>query len=124
VLTTEEKQTIKVMSAEGQSLRAIGRALGRSPNTVKAYLESSTEVSQEVAVIKQDLATLYESLAERMVTSIEDNDIKKLNALQRTIASATALDKMRLLRDQTTENHAVIISTLEEIRRLGREKNE
>ena len=124
MLTTEEKQTIKVMSAEGQSLRAIGRALGRSPNTVKAYLESSPEVSQEVAVIKQDLATLYESLAERMVTSIEDNDIKKLNALQRTIASATALDKMRLLRDQSTGNVNVIVSTLEEIRRLGREKNE
>lgn len=117
-MTLEEKEKIKVMYASGESYRAIARAIGKAPNTIKHYLKSSPAVMVEVAEKKKDLIALYGELAERMVVSISDKDIEKINALQRTIASATAVDKMRLLRDESTDNVSLIVKTLHEIKAM------
>jgi len=117
-VTLEEKEKIKVMYASGESYRAIAQAIGKAPNTIKHYLKSSPAVMVEVAEKKKDLIALYGELAERMVVSISDKDIEKINALQRTIASATAVDKMRLLRDESTDNVSLIVKTLHEIKAM------
>jgi hypothetical protein len=42
-----------------------------------------------------------------MIDSITDEDIEKLNAYQRTIASGICTDKMRLLRNESTSNISI-----------------
>lgn len=121
-MTVDEKEKIKTLYASGESYRAIARAMGKAPNTIKHYLKSSPAVMVEVAEKKKDLIVLYEGLAERMVTSISDKDIEKINALQRTIASATAVDKMRLLRGESTDNIGLIGKLIHEIKEMEDEE--
>ncbi len=54
----------------------------------------------------------------RLLTSISDEDILKLNCYQRVIAAGITVDKLRLLRDQSTENISIneIKRSLEETR--------
>jgi len=102
-LIVKELETIKVLRANGLSYHAIAVEIKRDPKTVKkACLEPDT--SKEILKIKQELADMYEGLARRMIDSITDIDIEKINAYQRTLSSGIAVDKMRLLRDQSTEN--------------------
>jgi hypothetical protein len=54
--------------------------------------------------MKQEMADMFEDLARRMLDSITYEDILKLNAYQRMIAAGIATDKMRLLRNESTEN--------------------
>ena len=75
----------------------------------------------QIEAIKEDLAASFEDLAKRMIASIADADIRGINAYQRTVASAVAVDKMRLLRDQSTQNVA-LHSIVEAIERKRRER--
>jgi len=102
-LTTEEIERVKVLVAEGLSYRAIGRALTRDHKTIAA-IATAPEVAIDIVRLKKELADEYEELARRMLTSIKDVDIEKINAYQRTLSAAVATDKMRLLRDQSTQN--------------------
>ncbi len=102
-LTLHEIEQIKVLRADGMTYHAISLEIGRDPKTVKkACLEPKT--AQEINVIKQELADAYEGLSRRMIESISDEDIRKINAYQRTISSGICTDKMRLLRNESTEN--------------------
>jgi hypothetical protein len=58
---------------------------------------------------KRELAQEYEELARRMLTSIKDDDIQRISAYQRTLSAAVSTDKMRLLRDQSTDNVAAVV---------------
>lgn len=118
-LIVKELERIKVLRANGLSFHAISKEVGRDPKTVKkACLQPQT--ANEIQAIKQELADMYEGLAKRMITSITDEDIQKINAYQRTLSSAVSVDKMRLLREQSTENvslHAIV-------ERIDREERE
>ena len=102
-LTLEEKERAKVMFANGLTFSAIGRELKRSPHTIKAYLVKP-DTTIEVEKTKQDLADFFEGMATRMLASITDEDIRKINAYQRTVAAGISTDKMRLLRGESTQN--------------------
>ena len=107
-LTTEERERIKILLAEGLSYSAIGRTLGRDHKTIAKV---ATEPGMALAVLnkKKELADEYEELARRMLTSIKDSDIDRISAYQRTLSAAVSTDKMRLLRDQSTDNVAALI---------------
>lgn len=111
-LTLEEKEKINFLSAAGRTPNAIGKAINRSPHTIARHLRCP-EAQEKVEVIKLELADVFEDLARRMVDSITDDDILELSAYQRTISSGIAVDKMRLLRDQSTEIHDVRVLTAE-----------
>jgi len=51
-----------------------------------------------------------------MLFSISDQDIEKINAYQRTVAAGIATDKMRLLKDQSTENVHLIVEMIKRIK--------
>ncbi len=102
-LSLEEKEKIKVMAGSGQTFHAIATTLNRSPHTIKRYLQCP-EAQEHVEQIKEELSDLFENLARKMVSSITDADVLKLNAYQRTLSSGIAVDKMRLLKDQSTQN--------------------
>lgn len=106
-LTLEEKGKIEVMVAEGRSYHAIGQILDRSPHTIKKHACEPT-AQRNINEIREELAAFFEDLARRMLVSITDEDIKKLSAYQRTVSSAIATDKARLLQGQSTENISMI----------------
>ncbi len=110
-MTDEEKAQIKSLMALGFSPTAIGKKLDRDHKTVIAYTRKPETIA-EIAELKEDLADAYEGLARRMVDSISDEDIQKINAYQRTVASGIATDKARLLRGQSTESIDLSISGL------------
>lgn len=108
-MTDEEKAQVKALMALGFSPTAIGKRLDRDHKTVIAYAKKPETVA-EIADLKEDLADAYEGLARRMIDSITDEDITKINAYQRTIAASAATDKMRLLRNQSTVNLAAVFA--------------
>jgi len=103
-LTVAELEKAKALSAFGKSYRQIGLELNRSDKTIKKALTKTPEVIAEVRELKEDLADWYEDLSRRMLKSITDIDIQKISAYQRTLSAAVSTDKMRLLRDQSTQN--------------------
>jgi predicted transcriptional regulator len=118
-LTVLEEEKIKVMAAEGHTYHAIGKALQRSPHTIKKYLTGDPATVVEVQEKRRELADIYEDLAREMLSNIGKEDIAKINAYQRTLSAAVATDKMRLLRDQSTINAALLIDMIYDIRRAG-----
>ena len=88
-LTTEEIERAKVYVAQGYSFRRTARELKRSDHSIKKALTAFPEVIAEVKAIKAELVDIFDDVALRMVGSITDDDIKKLNAYQRTVSGAT-----------------------------------
>jgi predicted transcriptional regulator len=109
-LTLEEQERAKVLRAANQTFHKIALTLGRSPHTIKKFL-IEPEVVPEVQRVKKELADMFEDVSVRMLTSITDEKIDRLNPLQCTTAAAIATDKMRLLRNQSTERIDVFALT-------------
>lgn len=106
-LLAVEKEKIAILTAQGMTPNRIGGIIGRDPKTVISAL-AKPDVAGKVEEVKTVLAEEYENLARRMINSITDEDICKINAYQRTLAGAVATDKMRLLRDQSTDNVSIM----------------
>ena len=98
-----EKEKCKVSRAVGNTYHAIAQELDRSPHTIKKYVENPS-AKAEIMELQADLADMFEGLAHRLLNSITQKDIEKLNAYQRTVGASIAVDKMRLLREESTEN--------------------
>ena len=105
-LTLQEQEKVKTLSASGKTPHSIAKELNRSPHTIRRYL-SCPEASTQIQEIKEELASMFEELGKRMLTSITDEDIQKINAYQRTVSAGISTDKMRLLKGQSTENLAI-----------------
>jgi hypothetical protein len=110
-LTLNELEQAKALSALGKTYHAIGQHLERDPKTIKSALTKSPVVIREINAIKEDLAAMFEDTAKRMIASITDEDIEKINAYQRTVAAGISTDKMRLLRGESTERIDAFVLT-------------
>lgn len=105
-LTLQEKEEIKTLLASGLTYHAVAQRVNRDPKTVKSYaLQPEAQIGIEEQ--KQELADKFEDMAHRMLDSVTETDIEKLSAYQRVLSSGIATDKMRLLRDQSTENISI-----------------
>ena len=114
-LTTEEKELVKLLSAKGESCYAISLQVKRSPHTIKKYL-SEPETSIEVQEKKQELSDMFEDVARRMIQSVTDESIEKLDAYKKTLSAGIATDKMRLLREQSTDDTKTVYNFIREIK--------
>ena len=112
-LTVKELEQIKTLRASGLTYHAISKEINRDPKTVKKVC-LEPQASKEIQEIKEELSAMFEGLAKRMITSITEEDIQKINAYQRTVSAGISTDKMRLLRNESTENIALnsILSVL------------
>jgi helix-turn-helix protein len=108
-LTTGELEQAKVLSAAGKSYRQIGRELQRSDKTIKRALTQSPQIIAQVIEIKEQLATMFEGVAKRMIASITDEDIVKLDGYRRILSARIAVDKASSLRGQADAGQAVSI---------------
>jgi len=113
-LTLKEIENAKVLFASGKSFNAIGKALCRDRKTIKSYL-TEPQATKEIEEMKEELADMFEGLAKRMLTSITQEDIERINSYQRTLSAAVATDKMRLLREESTQNIGIrgLVATME-----------
>lgn len=114
----------KTLAAMGHSYRQIGRELGKSDHTIKRALTASPEVVAEVETMQKDLGDIFDDLAKRMAGSITDEDIKKLNAYQRTVSAAIATDKAQLLKGRPTMSVGLLVQVLDLIQEQQDMKDE
>ncbi len=124
-LNVSELEQVKVLRASGLTFHAIGKRLGRDHKTVAKACRAPA-MATEIEKVKDTLADRFENVAVRMLTAISDSDIKALDAYKKTLSAAISTDKMRLLRDQSTENIALhaIVEEVERDERLARERRE
>ncbi|MHC4269348.1 MAG: helix-turn-helix domain-containing protein [Planctomycetota bacterium] len=102
-LTLSEIEKIKVLKASGLSFYAVAKRVGREPKTVKRCCQDPRN-AEEIKSIQQELASYFEDLSMRLITSVTDGDIEKLSGYQRVISAGICVDKLRLLRNESTEN--------------------
>jgi hypothetical protein len=115
-LSTQERQQIIAMAADGVSQWRIAKAVGRSRNMVKNVL-AEPETQLAVTDEKAELSELYRTKAHDCVVGITDEKIAKSSALQLATASAICLDKSLLLRGQPTSIHVTaLVSVLDSLR--------
>lgn len=105
-LNLKEKSSIKTGLASGKSVNRVAGELRRSNHTVKRFA-TEPETKLEISNIKQELSVLFNELARRMINSITEEDITKINSYQRTIAAAAATDKARALQQDVSVLHGV-----------------
>ena len=101
-----EIEQIKVLKASGISYTAVAKKVGRDHKTVKRCCMDPRN-AEEIKEIQRELAGYFEDLGVRLITSISDEDILKLNCYQRVIAAGIAVDKFRLLRNESTSNISI-----------------
>jgi len=107
LLTEEEKVKIATMAAAGATIHCIALQLGRSDRVIKKYL-NTTPAQAEIADIKERLIVKYRNLAEVCVDRLLRKEIIE-TATPRDLAtiSGIAVDKSRLLNDESTENLSI-----------------
>jgi hypothetical protein len=112
-LDTEEKAMIATLAATGKTPYSIGKEIDRDIRTIQAALKSE-EVQGMVVETQERLGLKYQAVAEKILDSITETDLEKASLQQKSISSATMLDKARLALGLTTENigvHGVVIQT-------------
>lgn len=100
-LTGTEKEQIKGLIASGLTYNATAVELKRDPHTIKNFA-TKPHIARTIEEMRNELAAQFESLAERMISSISDTDITNLSAYQRTLSAAVSVDKSSLLRGRPT----------------------
>lgn len=105
----KKKSEIAAHAAAGKSNREVARLSGVSDKTVAKVLRDP-EVMALVADNQERLAEKYEQLAEAVLDNVTYEDLEKANLQQKAIASATMLDKARLIRGTSTQNIAVLMA--------------
>ena len=94
-LSVDEVLRAKALAAAGGSHRSIARSLGRSACAIKHALNAHPEVAEEeVVAMQKRMGGTFDGLAQRMVGSISDDDIRKMSTYQRVVAGAIATDKL------------------------------
>ncbi len=122
-LNIEELEQIKALRASGLTYHAIAKRIGRDAKTVKkAFLQPG--MANNIEVMRKKLADHFEDLAYRLITSIKDEDIEKTNTYQRVVSAGISVDKMRLLREQSTANVSLLalLSAIDRNERKGLKK--
>lgn len=109
-VSTEEKQKVAILAANGKSQRAIGRALDRDNKTVAKVLKEPGVIADK-AKFEERLADKFEQLTEAILDSVSEDDLLKASLQQKSISAATLLDKSRLIRDKSTQNIAVVMAS-------------
>lgn len=104
-LNTPEREAIKLQLASGNSIRRVARITGRSRPTVAKVKKDHHSAIEE---LQTQLAGDFMELANRLVSSIDEETIKKAPLQARVVSAGIAVDKSRLISGQSTENYAVL----------------
>lgn len=112
-LTMPELEKAKTLYALGKSYHAIGVELGRDSKTIKKWL-NEPETKKEIEVLKEEVADLYDDLAQRILESITDETINEAKLRDRVISAGVCTDKSRLLKGLST-GHILLYSVHQQV---------
>jgi hypothetical protein len=100
-LSGEEKERAALLHASGKTGNAIGKALGRNRRTVQKFLDKP-ETRAQVGIQREELALLFDDIAQRTLDGVTAADIEKASLLQKLTSAGISVDKALLLRGQGT----------------------
>ena len=107
----ESRAICFALRSAGLSQKQIADSLKISKSTVHVWLNAVRQDDERfndlVERIKTGLPNKAYFLANTVMSSINDDDIKKASLLQKTTAAGIMIDKARLIDGQSTENQAV-----------------
>lgn len=104
------QRTVALLSAHGDSVSKISRKTGLHHTSVKRVLQEPAVIVDK-AKMEERLASKFEQLAEAILDSVSEDDLLKASLQQKSISSATMLDKARLIRGQSSMNIAQILAS-------------
>ena len=111
-MSLEEKQTAKVLYANGQEIAQIAQAMRRSAHAIKRCL-SPEEVQLEIQDIRERLIQKYQAIAEKCTDRLlEPGTLDQSSPRDLATISGISVDKSRLLAGQSTENIAVAVGSM------------
>lgn len=123
LLSTEEKQKIVTLGADGWPAYRIAKHMNRNRHTIKKYLDTE-EAATVVREERAELVEIYREKARDILVSIDAETINKANLLQRATSSGIFLDKSLLLSGRPTQNAAIIVEVLDVLRKKDDEEIE
>lgn len=122
--------SVVALHNSGLTIRAIADHVGVSHTTVQRIVKNErlkNLLADNQVHAKKALPKILYQVATMAISSITIEDLKKLNAFQRMITAATAIDKARLMEDLPTQNLAIrdlvpkIQDNLEKMREVYRD---
>jgi glutamyl-tRNA reductase len=127
--TLGKKLAIHADILAGLSYREIALRNGVSISTV-SYVKNDPSIAdindpKVVELRKKAIANMFYFNVDRLLQSISDEDIKKMQPFQRFIASGMSLDKARLAEGLSTENISVkgVVATIaSELEQMKKER--
>ncbi len=104
----DREEAMAALASNGNNVFKTAKELGIPPRTIANWAEgkSHPELANVGNGKKEELAGILEDFAYKAV-DVADKNVGKLNAKDAITAAAIAIDKMRLLRDQSTANISV-----------------
>ena len=108
-LIPEEKAKIALLTAQGESARAVGRELGRSAQTVTKALKEP-ETALQVQTISERLADKFEKQAEAALDGITKEKIQVAGVRDLSVSAGILIDKGRLIRGQNIGTVSVLFA--------------
>ena len=108
-MTTEERQRVNILAAQGLTPHAIGHEIGRDRKTVLAHLQKPG-VPEQVQNIQDRLANKFEQMSERILDAVCEEDLQKASLQQKAVSAGIMLDKSRLIRGNSTMNIAAVFA--------------
>ena len=113
-MSLEEKETAKVLFANGQEVAQIAQAMRRSSHAIKRCL-SGEEVQAEIQDIRERLINKYQAIAEKCTDKLlAPGTLDQSSPRDLATISGISVDKSRLLAGQSTENIAVALGSMTE----------
>ena len=100
---------IKTLYQQGYSYTQIAKALKISKNTVYYHMCNIRDSKEIDRFFEENRSHVFRDVQRRLLTSIDDDEIKKTPVGSRVLAVAQLYDKERLETNQSTENTALIM---------------
>lgn len=116
-LTETEQERAKVLNASGRSPTYIAKSMGRSHHTLQKFLDKP-EVQKQVSIQREELASMFDHVAHRVVSSVTPEDVTKATLQQKMVSAGIAVDKAAALRGEipVTVNVSVLLDLRDAIR--------
>jgi hypothetical protein len=106
-MNQQEKEEAKVMFAGGLTIFQVALKMNRSHHAIRRVV-TQPEVQAEIHDIRERLINKYQTAAENCVDKLlEPGTIDKASPRDLATISGIAVDKARLLADQSTQNLAI-----------------
>jgi|ERR1035437_725018 hypothetical protein len=124
-LTETERERAKVLRASGKTPTYIAKGMGRSPHTLRKFLDKP-EVQKQVSIQREELASMFDHVAHRVVSSVTPEDVTKATLQQKMVSAGIAVDKAAALRGEipVTVNVTVLLDAVQAIREMRQREDD